>query len=86
MSNMSGKQKSAANKLLQKKYIPMPMKGLSYCKDLGWSDWGILTMLTVASTDTSILIDSMYSSCKAIINHPYLSDTPLRWLLCVEEV
>ena len=28
MSNMSGMQKSAANKLLQKRNIPMPMKGL----------------------------------------------------------
>ena len=59
---------------------------LSYCKDLGWSDWGIITMPTVASTDTFILIDCMYSSCKAILNYPYLSDTPLRWPLCVEEV
>ena len=27
MSNMSGMQKSAANKLLEKRNIPMPMKG-----------------------------------------------------------
>ena len=62
----------------QRSFVFGSMCELSYCKDLGWSDWGILTMPTVASTDTFILIEGMYSSCKAIINHSYLS------LLCVE--